>query len=158
MYYTNGSQVSSSGDVVVKDTSHHSKFFVRGSDNFQDVVSSKHSAFSVDSSRTTTTEFGREVREFNLSLGKYAIGFLREAEEISETLSCVPGSTQISSDGVTATFAKGLSFDSDDSAIYFGESRTFRIKFFANDLVPRLLFQYLDPASNEYKTKLSCTK
>ena len=143
-----GSQVLSSGDLVVRDVASSS----------QNRVNSKS---SVNSTYVVNPELAqestREVHTYDQD-GKYTAGCLRTDQgyqTMPVTFGTEPKETTFVNDKSTATISQGLSFDSDESAIYFGASRTFRIMYLGVE-PERLVFQYLDGA--EYVTKFSCAK
>lgn len=155
-----GSQVLSSGDLVVRDTassSHYRVAHATGSD-----LSSVHSAFvKLDAS---TQEVTREAHIFDSATqsGRFTSACLgRTPDDMYVTMGVAmetdPERTSFNASGTSSTLSQGLSFNSDESAIYFGGSKTFRIKFEA-DSPQRLVFQYLEPSSAEYVTKFSCAK
>lgn len=145
-----GSQVSVSGDLVVRDMVYRERhsieetlvsnqsFYVAG-DDVQEATRMVHHHDPVTSSAALSVETLRVDGD----------------KHMVTSLGVAPSQTVLASDGVTATFSKGLSFDSDDSAIYFGGSKTFRIKY-TEGPPGRLLFQCLD--SGSYVTKFSCAK
>lgn len=117
---------------------------------------------------STTTETTRIVHTLddNEENGTISIGVLHTDLSsntfIEPVIQCSYDSTTISaqdaSDNTTSTTinSTGLSFDSDDAAIYFGASQTFRIKF--TDGTPAVLsFESYDSGSGSYvvRTEIS---
>lgn len=160
MSFSYGSQVLSSGDIVTRDFAYANTY--RVNDSTGDALKSTHSAFVLDGSAQEST---RMVQTYNRTSksGLLHLSCLqtdtgnRNTQSMTSTLSIDPEKTTVTCDSVTATLSKGLSFDSDDSSIYFGASKIFRIKY-TSESPERLLFQYLDPSRDEYVTKISCAK
>lgn len=147
-----GSQVLNSGDILVKDvtsgTQHridtefstHLTYVIReetGQQTLQQVTTAKHSVVN--------------------NSGRFTLSCLK-GEDYVENLDVHPEETTITSDETSATISSGgLSFSSDESAIYFGLNKVFRLKYFSES-PERLVFQYLEPSTSEYVTKFSCAK
>lgn len=131
-------------DVVVRDITFASKSIVGEN-------KPTHSAYISDG--YVTQQIGQQTAELSDDLsGKYSVASLNQENMITiET-----GQSKI----VTANISQGvgLHFDTDSSAIYFGSAKNFRIIFSDQYQPARLLFQYLDPAADEYVTKFSCAK
>lgn len=146
-----GSQVLTSGDLNVRDVTHSERLMVNES------VDATESTFVLDG--TDTLESTRVVHTYDPTSGSgnLTIKCLETDGLLTSTVSVDPGGTTIVSGGVKATLSSGLSFDSDDSAIYFGASKIFRIKYM-DESPERIVFQYLDTNSNTYVTKFSCAK
>lgn len=152
-----GSQVLSSGDLVVRDVASFSQHRV----NSVTRKSSANSTYVVDIDSGLSQESTREVYSYDpesLS-GKYTAGCLRTEgyQTMPVTLGTEPKQTDFVNDRTTATISQGLSFDSEESAIYFGGSKTFRVMYLGVE-PERLVFQYLDGNTSEYVTKFSCAK
>jgi hypothetical protein len=151
--YGYGSQVFSSGDLVVRDALSSSQSRI----DFSQSINSKFISFDAE-----VPEVSREVYSHDSEslCGRYSTSCLRSDDtyKIMEvTVETDPEKTIFSSGYTQATLSQGLSFNSDESAIYFGKSKTFRVMF-SSDSPKRLVFQYLDPGSSEYVTKFSCAK
>lgn len=147
-----GSQVLSSGDLVVRDTSSSSQYRVN-------TKLSTHSAYVAGEVSQEATRL-EHVFDEGTNSGRYKNSCLRSDGEfptIATALESSPEETTISTNDTSATLSQGLSFDSDEASIYFGVSKTFRIRFLSED-PKRLVFQYLEPSTSEYVTKLSCAK
>lgn len=153
-----GSQILTSGDLVVRDA-------ISGSQHTVDQSTGLgiHSAYVVLASGVAQ-EATRQVHMYDpdKALGRYSSSCLRtdnneQTQSMPATLETDPEKTKFTSTGVSATLSQGLSFNSDESAIYFGGSKTFRLMY-SSDPPERLVFQYLDPSSMEYVTKFSCAK
>lgn len=151
-----GSQVLSSGDLVVRDTASSLQYRV-GSE------SSTHSAYVQDvSGAPPAQEATRQKHEFDsdTNSGRYTSACLRsdgEFPRMATTLETCPEKTTISTNDTSAILSQGLYFESDESAIYFGASKTFRVRYLSDE-PQRLVFQYLEPSTSEYVTKFSCAK
>lgn len=152
-----GSQVLSSGDLVVRDAlaSTQTRVDVSYSINSKYIVSG-------DSEDLGVQEVSREVYAYDSDSrsGRYSTSCLRSGDgyqSIEVTVETDPEKTSFFSGDAQAKVSQGLSFNSDESAIYFGKSKTFRIRYL-NELPERLVFQYLDPTTFEYVTKFSCAK
>ena len=145
-----GSQVQTSGDIFIRDATFSEKLMVKetGAD-----VTVDEGAHVLDG--TETQEYTRISHTYNVS-GSTVIRCL-DSLEVKTTLETNPLETKIVSDGITATVYNGLSFDSDDSSIFFGASKVFRIKY-TSETPERLLFQYLDTDTGTYVTKFSCAR
>lgn len=150
-----GSQVLSSGDVVVRDTASSVQHRV-------DPASSTHSAYVIDPDASDAQEATREEHIFDSDTvsGRYTKSCLRSDGQyptMAVTFETDPEKTTITTDETSATLSQGLSFNSDESAVYFGGSKTFRLRYLSDD-PKRLVFQYLEPTTSEYVTKFSCVK
>lgn len=148
-----GSQVLSSGDLVVRDVNSSSQMRVAD-------VSSEHSSYVL--SQGDALEASREIHSYDSDklTGRYTSSCLRTHDELSNmavTFETDPEKTNFNTGETSATFSQGLSFNTDESAIYFGGSKTFRVML-SPDTPSRLVFQYLDPSTSEYVTKFSCAK
>lgn len=149
-----GSQVLGSGDLVARDTSSSLQYRLN-------TKSSTHSSYvtgEVGSQEATRLEHAFDE---GTNSGRYKKSCLRSDGEYAPTIATAvessPEETTISTDDTSATLSQGLSFDSDEASIYFGVSKTFRIRFLSDD-PKRLVFQYLEPSTSEYVTKLSFAK
>ena len=148
-----GSQILGSGDLVVKDVTSSSQHRVH-------TESSTHSAYVL--SEDHAQEATREKHAFDVDKNSGMLGYacLRSDTEfptMATTLETDPEKTTITTNETSATLSKGLSFNSDESAIYFGANKIFRLKY--ESVAPeRLVFQYLDQNTSEYVTKFSCAK
>ena len=154
-----GSQIISSGDLVVRDTVSASQYRVDHSTG--STKSSLHSAY-VGLPSGLAQEAARQVHTYdpNKLSGRYSSSCLRtesNAQFMAVTLETDPEKTKFNTLESSATLSQGLSFNSDESAIYFGGSKTFRLMYLSEP-PERLVFQYLDPSSLEYVTKFSCAK
>lgn len=152
---TYGSQVLGSGDLLIKDVTSSAQHRVG-------LESSTHSTYVFDKSSELLQEVTREthtsVGSTGSTSGLYTSACLGQSSTMETILEMDPGKTRIRTNETSATLSpSGLSFDSDEAAIYFGANKTFRVKFFA-ETPKRLVFQYLDPSNLEYVTKFSCTK
>lgn len=165
-----GSNIDSAGEAIVRDATCRDKFLVQNTitTNAEEESSTSISAHvaepigTTNSTTATETETVRETFKLDATGGNYTIGCFKKEQELEEKKNCPtllskPTFTKIFTDDVTASVDKGLSFDSDQSAIYFGASKEFRIKY-STDTPQRLLFQYLQPSTQMYVTKFSCTK
>ena len=154
-----GSQIKTSGDVFVRDATFSEKLMARESEN--GTVKVDESAFTLDG--TETNEYTRISHTYNGSdvSGNIVFRCLQNGTttpELVTTLETYPTETSIVSGGVSSTIDNnGLSCDSDDSSIFFGKNKVFRIKY-TSDPPERLLFQYLDTDTDTYVTKFSCAK
>ena len=149
-----GSQVLSSGDLVVRDTASSLQYRV-------DSESSTHSAYAVTGA-SPAQEATRQKHEFDsdTNSGRYTSACLRsdgEFPRMATSLETCPEKTTISTNYTSAILSQGLYFESDESAIYFGASKTFRIRYLSDE-PQRLVFQYLEPSTSAYVTKFSCAK
>lgn len=150
-----GSQVLTSGDLSVGSMSARNKYSV----SFSSDAKTSHLAYVTDPVDDSVTECSRVVNEASGGVGFFSIGVLEPTtSKVVKSFKSEPGSTTISTGETSATFGQsGLSFDSDDCAIFFGKDKTFRIMF-TDDAPARLVFQCLNPATGEYVTKFSCAK
>ncbi|CAM9104085.1 unnamed protein product [Sphacelaria rigidula] len=156
-----GSQVLSSGDLVVRDAILSSQHRVDHSTGLG--ISSAHSSYVL--SQGASQEVSRDVYSLTGSgsekhAGKYESSCLCTGDNYKTmpvTLETDPEKTRFNTNETSATFSQGLSFNTDESAIYFGRSKTFRLML-NTDTPARLVFQYLDPSSSKYVTKFSCAK
>lgn len=163
-----GSQVLLSGDISVKDVISSSHYRVAQSasttfDNNADLCSF-HSAFVItDDPSAEVEEVTREVHMFQPgdNFGVYRTFCRRKSVGSSPsmdlTLDANPEKTSFFNKTTSATFSNGLSFNNNESAIYFGGSQTFRLMLEAG-APKRLVFQYLEPSTSMYVTKFSCAK
>ena len=154
-----GSQIISSGDLVVRDTVSASQYRVDYSTGL--TKSSVHSAY-VGVASGLAQEATRQVHTYDPDKvsARYSSSCLcteNNAQFMAVTLETNPEETKFSTLEASATLSQGLSFNSDESAIYFGGSKTFRLMY-SSEPPERLVFQYLDPSSMEYVTKFSCAK
>lgn len=154
-----GSQILSSGDLVVRDAISGSQYRVDHSTGLGQ--SSEHSAYVVLASGVAQ-EATRHVHMYDSDKlsGRYSSSCLRTEnndQSMAVTLETDPEKTKFTTREASATLSQGLSFSSDESAIYFGGSKTFRLMY-SSEAPERLVFQYLDPSSMEYVTKFSCAK
>lgn len=147
-----GSQVLTSGDLSVRTMSARNKYAVHN-------ATARHLSFVADTADASVTECSRVIHKTGGGVGEVSIGVLTpDTGEMVKTFKSQPQSTTISAAGATATFSQaGLSFSSDQCAIYFGKDRTFRIMY-VEETPPRLVFQCINPDSREYVTKFSCVK
>lgn len=147
-----GSQVLTSGDLSVRTMSARNKYAVHR-------ATASHLSYVADTADASVTECSRVTHRTSGGVGDLSIGVLSpHTGEMVKTFKSQPESTVIFTAGATATFSQtGLSFDSDECAIYFGKDRTFRIMY-TEEAPPRLLFQCINPDSGEYVTKFSCVK
>ena len=147
-----GSQVLTSGDLIVRNVSARNKYAVHR-------ATASHLSYVADTADASVTECSRVIHKTRGGVGDLSIGVLSpHTGEMVKTFQSQPQSTVISTAGAAATFSQaGLSFDSDECAIYFGKDRTFRIMY-TEAVPPRLLFQCIHPESGEYITKFSCAK
>lgn len=147
-----GSQVLTSGDLSVRSASARNKYTVG-------IARTSHLSYVADTVDSSVTECSRVISETSGGVGKVSIGVLSpDTGEMIKTFKSQPQSTVISTGATSATFAQiGLSFDSDDCAIYFGKDRTFRIMY-TESAPARLVFQCINPENGEYVTKFSCVK
>lgn len=151
-----GSRVSSSGDKIVKDVNMRSLYLVKDftSGESSDTTSSYFMYDPLTLSSTETTRITYSV-DGTKEEGSTKIE-IQNASEMLPTISTMATKSTITSENVESFFEPtGISFSSDDSAIFFGSSKTFRIKFLPSDDSPRLVFQYLDESSGDYITKTS---
>ena len=149
-----GSQVLTSGDLCVRSASSRNKVCV-----YTPGADASHLCYVTDAADASVTECSRVTNNASGGLGRFAVGALEAGTgAMAETFASSPQSTVVSAGGNTATLGQtGLSFDSDECAIYFGKDRTFRIMYV--DTPPaRLVFQCIDAESGLYTTKFSCVK
>lgn len=154
-----GSQVLTSGDLSVRSMSGRNRYTVYGTDPLRSVAQTSHFAYVTDPTDGSVTESSRLVTETSRGKGFFSVGVLdpSKGEVVKSFKSSAEGTTIFAGD-TKATFEQsGLSFDSDDCAIFFGKDKTFRIMY-TEDKPARLVFQCLNPASGEYVTKFSCQK
>lgn len=154
-----GSQVVTSGDLSVRSMSGRNKYAVRGTDGLRKNAKTNHFAYVTDATDGSVTESSRVVTETIGGKGYFSVGVLDAGkEEVVKSFQCSAEGTTIFAGDTKATFEQsGLSFDSDDCAIFFGKDKTFRIMY-TEDKPARLVFQCLNTASGEYVTKFSCQK
>jgi len=159
-----GSRVSSSGDKLVNDINLKNLYLIR--DFSYGLTSSTSSSYFVnDSSTTTVQETSRITHTVNGTKEKGGISVKslktdsvdNSVKFMPSTISTTASSSIINSNDMEATFSSdGISFNNDDYSIYFGSSKTFRIKFVPGGIdTSRLVIQYLDELSGEYVTKMS---
>lgn len=159
-----GSRVSSSGDKLVNDMNIKNLYLV---DEFYiGSTSSTSSSYFVNDSTTTTAHEssrlsytvsgtkengGIDIKSLKTDVNDNSIQFM------PSTISTAASSSIINSNDIEAKFSSdGISFNSDDYSIFFGSSKTFRIKFFPGGVnTARLVIQYLDELSGTYVTKMS---
>ncbi|CAM9708731.1 unnamed protein product [Ectocarpus sp. 6 AP-2014] len=149
-----GSQISTSGDLCVRSVSGRSKLGV-----YTPGTDSRHLCYVVDAGDASVTECSRVTNSSSGGVGKFSIAaHEHDAGGLVDTFASDPLSTVISAGTNSATFGHiGLTFDSDECAIYFGKDRTFRIMYV--DTEPeRLVFQCVDSENGGYVTKFSCSK
>lgn len=156
-YY--GSQVLTSGDLSVRSLSARNKCTVYKPDPGNPVAKTSHLVYVADPSTETITECSRVINESFGDAGYFSIGVLEPGtSDVVKTFKSDAVATTISAGGNSATVThEGLSFDSDDCAIFFGKDKTFKIMF-VEDAPARLVFQCLDPNNGHYVTKFSCLK
>lgn len=149
-----GSQVQTSGDIFIRDATFSEKLMAKESTGVD--VKVDEGAHVLDG--TETQEYTRITHTYESGdvSGSTVLRCL-DSSELKSTLKTYPLETNIVSDGITATIHNGLSFDSNDSSIFFGASKVFRIKY-TSDTPERLLFQYLDTDTDTYVTKFSCAR
>lgn len=157
-----GSRVLTSGDLSVRSLSARNKYTVHDTQDAAADSSTSHLAYVADPSDDTVTECSRLVS----GAGGFSAGALATVDNgvdtpssgIVKTFKSEAESTTIYTGEIKATFQEsGLSFDSDDCAMYFGKDRVFRIMFIVDEPA-RLVFQCLNAATGEYVTKFSCAK
>lgn len=154
-----GTQVLTSGDLSVRSISARNKHTVYSSDPLSSGAETSHLAYVADVADGSVTECSRVTSEVSGGVGYFSIGVLEPAtSKVVKSFKSEAEGTTISTGGISATFGQdGLSFDSDDCAIFFGKDRTFRIMY--TDGAPsRLVFQCLNTVTGEYVTKFSCVK
>lgn len=156
---TSEEQVLTSGDLRVRSVSARNKYTVYKPDAGSPIKRTNHFAHVADSADASVTECSRIINGTSGDIGYFSVGVLDPVTgTMVQSFKSQPSSTVISTGETNATFTEsGLSFDSDDCAIYFGKERTFRIMFTSN-APARLVFQCLDPSTGEYITKFSCEK
>lgn len=159
-----GVQVQDSGDLVARDLIHSNDYHVRDIDSGGLTVSKSY--FVRDSILEDVQETSRVVhgisseKEFgSLYMQTLRTDGVTSVKNLPVTLSTVSEASTITTTTdsliTTATFSNsGLSFDSNTSSIFFGSSKTFRIKY-ESTTPPRLLFQAYNTTSSEYETKYS---
>lgn len=156
-----GSQILTSGDICVGSLSARNRYAVYRTDELSSQAKASHLAYVNDATDGTLTECSRINNEENAGVGQFSIGVLSTSDTVQtllKTFKSEPTATAISNAYTTATFGeRGLSFDSDNCAIYFGRDKTFRIMLNQGDPA-RLVFQCLDEATGEYVTKFCCVK
>lgn len=151
-------KVGTAGDLVVKDILFSNDYRVKDIDDLD--LTSSHSYFVRDTDTLEVQETSRIVH--SLSSDKNYGGFSIQALDTNSSVKSMPStvtstanSTIITTKTGACTFSnQGLSLDSENSSIFFGASKVFRIKF-TSETPSRLLFQYLDTDLDEYITKLS---
>ena len=153
-----GSQVQTSADTFVRDAVFSERLMVKESSDV--TVNVSESSYVLNGAETQEcTRFSHTFNHSNVS-GDFVVRCLQNGTSdpiLTTTLETNPSETNIVCDGIKSTISKGLSFDSNDSSIFFGASKVFRIKY-TSDTPERLLFQYLDTDSGTYVTKFSCAK
>jgi len=156
---TDGSQILTSGDLSVKSVSARNKYTVYKTDPSSPLPRTNHFAYVTDPADESVTECARVINQASAGAGYLAIGVLDpDTGTVVQSFKSQPSSTVIFTGQASATFAQnGLSFDSDDCAIYFGKDRTFRIMY-TSSTPARLVFQCLNPSTGSYVTKFSCEK
>ncbi|CAN0297281.1 unnamed protein product [Ectocarpus sp. 6 AP-2014] len=149
-----GSQISTSGDLCTRSVSGRNKIGV-----YTPGANSRHLCYVADAVDTSVTECSRVTNSSSGGVGKISIAALEhDSGGLVYTFASEPLSTVISAGTNNATFGHiGLSFDSDECAIYFGKDRTFRIMYVGTE-PERLVFQCVDSVSGGYVTKFSCSK
>lgn len=149
--------VSSSGDKLIKDLNFRNLHMVSDF-NTGEQMSTISSCFVYDPSTTSENEVTRITHTITGTKESGSIDvnvFDSASSEMVNVISSNATATDINSGEISSSFnSDGLSFNSDDCSIFFGESKTFRMKFISGS-VPRLVFQYLDTESGEYVTKSS---
>ncbi len=147
-----GSQVMQSGDMCVKTMAARNRYTV----STESITN--HRTYVTDASDSSVTQASTVINEVSGGAGFVSFGALDSVSgEMVKTFKTNPTSTTIISDSKRATLSGGLSFDSDDCAIYFGENKIFRIMF-SDDSPARLIFQCLNETTSDYVTKFSCTQ
>lgn len=154
-----GSQVLTSGDLSVRSISARNKYTVYRPDPLKSDAKTSHLAYIADTADDSVTECARVITEASGGVGLFSVGVLQPgAGTVEKSFNTETKSTKISTGGVSATFEQsGLSFDSDDCAVFFGKDKTFRIMF-TDNAPARLVFQCLNKVKGEYVTKFSCAK
>jgi hypothetical protein len=84
-------------------------------------------------------------------------GHRRRSESWHTELVRVIASASASASSSATVDTTGLSFDSDDCAVYFGASKEFRIRFEPTGIA-RLAFEYYDSLTDSYVTGASFLK
>lgn len=154
-----GSQVLTSGDLCARSMSGRDRNAVYTTDPANPRAKTAQLAYVADDADGTVTACSQVVSETSGGAGLVSIGVLEPATAtVVKTFQSDALGATICSSGVSATLAqRGLSFDSDACAIFFGKDKTFRIMY-TDDSPPRLVFQCLNAATGEYVTKFSCLK
>lgn len=151
-----GSEILTYGDVSVRDTMTSSQLRV-------DVSESVNSRYVYEGGEVPESlEICREVYTYDADsvCGKYSTACVTKGEGYTTMevgMETAAEETRFLVGDREAVLSKGLSFNSDESAIYFGHLKTFRIMF-EDDDPARLVFQYFDSSTSQYVTKFSCTK
>lgn len=150
-----GSKVSRSADVTSREPVFQNQYRVIESDGSHTAKSS-HGNFIYNSTNDTTEESTRVLMSTDSLQKTGAVSFkLRDDLSMVCALEFQPSLTTIQASGISTFFTpEGLKTNADESALYFGASQTFRIKL-ETGIPNRLLIQYYDSSSNEYKTKTS---
>jgi len=158
-----GSQVQDSGDLVARDFIYSNDYHVRDIDSG---LTASKSYYVRDSILEDVQETSRVVHGISSEkdFGSLYMQTLRtdggtSVKTLPVTLSTVSEASTITTttDSLTTTATlsnSGLSFDSDTSSIFFGGSKTFRIKY-ENITPPRIVFQAYNTTTSEYETKYS---
>lgn len=154
-----GSQVLTSGDLSVGSMSGRNKYAVYGTDPLRTDPQTNHFAYVTDTADGSVTESSRVVTETAGGKGIFSVGVLDagKGEVVKSFKSAAEGTTIFAGDKKATFEQSGLSFDSDDCAIFFGKDKTFRIMY-TEDKPARLVFQCVNPATGDYVTKFSCQK
>ena len=142
-----GSRVETAGDLTVGNITLSHSYRVSAKTGEQ-----LRSSDSVFVSNEEATRISSQVDAENTT-GSLAIG-VRQGDNVSGILATTPTLTTLGTK--VNVDEKGLSFDSDNSCIFFGGEKTFRIKYELST-PPRLLFQYRS-SSGDYVTKFSVLK
>ncbi len=149
--------VPTSGDLVVRDVTYGNDYRVRDIDN-ADLTSSR-SFFVYDD--PDVQEVSRVVHGLSSDLGSGSVAVqsletVGSDQSMPTTLSTSAQCTKILTGNTSATISTaGLSFSTDDAAIFFGGNQEFKIVF-EPGTPSRLLMQAYDASSSSYVTKFSC--
>ena len=147
-----GQKISSAGDFVMRSAVTSSLYHV-GLNVPGNETNVAHRTFALDSGTTSHfTSVETSMDALNTE-GRVDIS-VRDASSMVTPMSIESGQTVIASasagaSSIATVDTTGLSFDSDDCAVYFGASKEFRIRFEPTGIA-RLAFEYYDSLTDSY--------
>jgi len=149
--------VQTAGTLISKDTIYSNDHFVR--DVTDTDLTSSRSYYVYDD--PDVQEVSRVIHGISSNLESGYLSMLTLStdgldQSLPKTISTYPNCTEIRAGGTIATISpSGLSFDSDDSAIFFGGNKEFKLVFEPTS-PSRLLIQSYDSSTLSYTTRFSC--